>query len=127
MIKKAFTVRASSIGDCLMAKYLLQNIRAAYPRARLGLVVAGRGAMIRDLLAAYPWLEGIEATRRSPRALWHLIKDFWRSDLGVTQYTGGTLNLSTKLISRLLARRGALGGFVDPPPPHGPIFDPLLP
>ena len=127
MIKKAFTVRASSIGDCLMAKYLLQNIRAAYPRARLGLVVAGRGAMIRDLLAAYPWLEVIEANRRSPRALWHLIKNFWRSDLGVTQYTGGTLNLSTKLISRLLVRRGALVGFVDHSALNGLIYDTLLP
>src|SRR3989344_4332469 len=98
MIKKAFTVRASSIGDCLMAKYLLQNIRAAYPRARLGLVVAGRGAMIRDLLAAYPWLEVIEANRRSPRARWHLIKNFWRSGLGVAQYAGGALHLAANLI-----------------------------
>ncbi|OGG77936.1 hypothetical protein A3B35_02135 [Candidatus Kaiserbacteria bacterium RIFCSPLOWO2_01_FULL_54_24] len=127
MIKKAFTIRASSIGDSLMAKYLLENIRAKYPNARLGLVVASRGAMIRDLLAAYPWLEVIEANRRSPRTLWYLIKNFWRSDLGVTQYTGGTLNLSTKLVARFLARRGALVGFVDHSPLNGLIYDKLLP
>ncbi len=127
MIKKAFTVRASSIGDSLMAKYLLENIRAKYPNARLGLVVASRGAMIQNLFEAYSWLEVIEVNRRSPRALWYLIKNFWCSDLGVTQYTGGTLNLSTKLVARFLARRGALVGFVDHSSLTRLIYDKLLP
>ncbi|MSR70974.1 lipopolysaccharide heptosyltransferase family protein, partial [Candidatus Kaiserbacteria bacterium] len=121
------TVRASSIGDSLMAKYLLEQVHARFPHARLGLVVASRGGMIRDLLAAYPWIEVVEANRRHPGALWQFIKNFWRSDLGVTQYTGGVLNLSTKLIARLLTRRGGLIGFVDRSPLNSLIYDTLLP
>lgn len=109
----ALTFRASSIGDALMAKYLLENVRAAHPDARCGLVVAGRAPMIRDLLAAYPWIEVIEANRKSPRALWHLVRSFWRSDLVVTPYTAGTVTLPTKLMARLLAKPGGLVGFID--------------
>lgn len=109
-----------------MAKYLLENVRARYPSARCGLVVAGRGAMIRDLLAAYPWIEVIEANRRSPRALFTLVKHFWRSDFVCTQYTGGTLGIYTKLMARILARRGALVGFVDNASFNGVIYDKLL-
>ena len=58
---KALTFRASSIGDALMAKYLLENVRATHPEARCAIVVAGRSGMIRDLLAAYPWIEVLEA------------------------------------------------------------------
>lgn len=124
---KALTFRASSIGDSLMAKYLLENIRAYSPFVRCGLVVANRGAMIRDLLAAYPWIEVIEANRKSPRALFTLMKHFWQSDFVCTLYTGGTLNLSTKLVARLLARRGALIGFVDPSPVNGLLYNIVLP
>ncbi|MBI4065713.1 hypothetical protein HY412_00775 [Candidatus Kaiserbacteria bacterium] len=126
-IKKALTFRASSIGDSLMAKYLLENIMASYPEARCGLVVASRGGMIRDLLAAYPWIEVIEANRYSPRALLALLKNFWRSDFVCTLYTGGTLNFSTKFIARLLARRGSLIGFTDPSPVNGLLYDTILP
>lgn len=110
---KALTFRASSIGDALMAKYLLEQVRVAYPEARCAIVVAGRGAMIKDLLAAYPWIEVIEANRKSPRALWYLLKNFWSSDLVSTPYTAGTVNLLTKIMARLLAKRGALVGFID--------------
>lgn len=125
-IRKALTFRASSIGDSLMAKYLLENIHAQYPDARCGLVVASRGAMIRDLLAAYPWIEVIEANRKSPRALFMLIQHFWQSDFVCTLYTGGILNLSTKLMARLLARRGALIGYIDRSPLNTFLYDKLL-
>ena len=115
-IRKALTFRASSIGDCLMGKYLLENIHAAYPDARCGIVVANRRGMIRDLLAAYPWIEVIEANRRSPRALLSLWRNFRGSDLVVTQYAGkhgGSFGLASKFAARLLARRGGLVGFSD--------------
>lgn len=126
-IHKALTFRASSIGDCLMGKYLLENIHAQYPSTHCGLVVGSRGAMIRDLLTAYPWIEVIEANRRSPRALLTLMKHYWMSDFVCTQYTGGTLNLSTKLMARFLARNGSLVGFIDHSLFNGFIYDKLLP
>ncbi len=126
-IKKALTFRASSIGDCLMGKYLLDNVHAQFPNARCGIVVGSRGAMIRDLLADYPWIEVIEANRRSPRALWRL---WWRwrgSDIVVTQYAGkpsGTFSLSSKLVGRLLGK--TLIGFKDASA-FGFLYDTLLP
>ena len=129
-IKKALTFRASSIGDCLMGKYLLENIHAAFPQARLGIVVAGRAAMIRDLFAAYPWLEVIEANRRTPRALLSLWRDFQGSDLVVTQYAGkqgGTFGLASKLVARLLAKRGGLVGFNDTSKVNRFLYDRLVP
>ncbi|MCC6290743.1 glycosyltransferase family 9 protein [Candidatus Nomurabacteria bacterium] len=115
-IKKALTFRASSIGDCLMAKYLLENIHAKFPGARCGIVIAGRGAMIRDLFAAYPWIEIIEANRRDVGAIVRLWLKYRGSDLVVTQYAGkpgGRFSLASKLMGRLLARRGGLVGFSD--------------
>lgn len=129
-IKKALTFRASSIGDCLMGKYLLEHIHAQFPRARLGVVVATRGAMMRDLLAAYPWLEVIEANRRSPRALFSLLTDFYGSDLIVTQYAGkpgGKFSFASKLAARFLAKRGGLIGFTDASPWNRFLYDQLLP
>ena len=130
MIRKALTFRASSIGDCLMGKYLLENIHAEYPSARLGIVVANRGAMIRDLFAAYPWLDVIEANRRDTRALWTLWKNFRGSDFVVTQYAGkkgGRFGLVSKLAARLLAKRGSLVGFTDVSKWNGLLYDHLVP
>lgn len=115
-IRKALTFRASSIGDCLMGKYLLENVHAAFPDARLGIVVASRGAMIRDLFRAYSWLEVLEVNRRNPVALWQLWKDFHGSDVIVTQYAGkkgGKFSFASKLVARLLTKKGALVGFSD--------------
>ena len=126
-MKKVLTFRPSSIGDCLMAIYLLENVRAAYPAARYGIVVAGRGAMIRDLLVAYPWIEVIEASRRNPRAVWHLLCNFWGSDFVFMPYTVGALTIPTLAIGRLLARRGALVGFADLSTVTPYLYDRLLP
>ena len=111
--RKVVTFRASSIGDCLMALYFLENVHAVYPAARCGIVVASRGAMIKDLLAAYPWIEVIEANRRRPAAVWHLFRRFWGSDVVLTQYTGGRVPFTTKMVARLLAYKGTLIGFAD--------------
>lgn len=127
---KAITFRASSIGDCLMGKYLLENIHTQYPNARLGILVASRAQMIRDLFAAYPWLEIVEANRRNPRALFRLLRDFHGSDIIVTQYAGkkgGRFGLASKLFARFLARRGGLIGFADAFAWNGALYDRLLP
>lgn len=115
-IQKVVTFRASSIGDCLMGKYLLDNVHAQFPNARLAIVVASRAAMIRDLLAASPHIEVIEANRKSLKSLWSLWREFRGSDLVVTQYAGkvgGKFSLASKLAARVLARRGGLVGFRD--------------
>ena len=129
-VSKALTFRASSIGDCLMGKYLLENIHANSPEARLGIVVASRGAMLRDVFAAYPWLEIIEVNRRSPRALASLLKDFYGSDVVVTQYAGkqgGRFGFASKLSARILARRGGLIGFTDASRFNSVLYDKLIP
>ncbi|HEY4501200.1 MAG TPA: glycosyltransferase family 9 protein [Candidatus Paceibacterota bacterium] len=128
-IKKALTFRASSIGDCLMGKYLLENIHAQFPNARLGIVVASRGAMIRDLFATYPWLEVIEANRRSPRSLFYLWRNFRNSDLVMTQYAGklgGRFGLASKLAARVLAKYRGLIGFTDASALNRMLYDTLL-
>lgn len=129
-IKKALTFRASSIGDCLMGKYLLENIHARFPSARLGIVVGSRASMLRDLFAAYPWLEIIEANRRNPSTLVSLWRNFRESDLIVTQYAGkpnGSFSLASKLAARALAKRGGLVGFADASLWNGLLYDTLVP
>jgi hypothetical protein len=113
-----------------MGKYLLENVHAAYPSARCAIVVGSRGAMIRDLFAAYPWLEVIEANRRHPKALLSLWKNFHGSDLVVTQYAGkggGQFGLASKFAARILARRGGLFGFVDSFYFNNAVYDHILP
>ena len=126
-IKKALTLRASSIGDCLMGKYLLDNIHAQYPRARLGLVVGSRAAMLRDLFADYPYIEVVEANRRNPASLLRLLRDWRGSDLVVTQYAGkpgGRFSLGSKLMARLLAKK--LVGFSDASKFNSFLYDNLV-
>lgn len=129
-IRKALTFRASSIGDCLMGAYLLDNVHAQFPQAKLGIVVASRGGMIGDLLVAYPYIEVIEANRKSPRALWRLWRQWRGSDLVVTQYAGkpgGRFSFASKIAARLLARRGGLVGFADASRFNALLYDRLLP
>ncbi len=128
-IKKVLTFRASSVGDCLMGKYLLENVHAEFPQARCGIVVANHGDLMRDLFSAYPWLEVIEANRRNSRSLSHLWTNFHGSDLVVTQYAGkkgGKFSLASKLAARLLAKRGGLIGFVDASKINALLYDKIV-
>ncbi len=116
VIKKALTFRASSIGDGLMAKYLLENVHAQFPEAKLGIVVASRGSMIADLFSNSPYIEVVETNRRDIKGLWRLWKNFHGSDFVVTQYAGkhsGAFGLGSKFFARLLASPGGLVGFAD--------------
>lgn len=129
-ISKVLTFRASSIGDCLMGKYLLENIHVQYPSARLVIVVGSRGAMISDLFKADTWLEVIEANRRNPRTLFDLIKNFYGSDLVITQYAGkrgGAFSFASKLFARLLAKKGGLIGFADASGWNTALYDKIVP
>ncbi|MFA6315445.1 MAG: glycosyltransferase family 9 protein [Candidatus Paceibacterota bacterium] len=129
-IRKAITFRASSIGDCLMAKYLLENIHAEFPQARCAIVVASRAKMIKDLFAAYPWIEVIEVNRRKPSSVMKLWREYRGSDLVVTQYSGkrgGKFGLASKLIARFLARRDGLIGFNDISIWNKLLFSKILP
>ncbi len=114
-----------------MALYLLSNIRAQYPEAKLGIMVASRGGMLRDLLAAYPWIEVVEANRRNPASLLRLWREWRGSDLVVTQYGGkhgGSFSLPSKLVARILAKRGGLVGFTDTAARlNARVYDHLLP
>jgi len=127
-IKKACTLRSSAIGDCLMGKYFLEQIHAQYPEAECSIIVASRVDMIRDLLAAYPWLVVHEASRRNLRGLWETVRAVWGSDATVTQYSGrGQFSTLSKLFARLVTRRGRLAGFSDPWPWNKYLYDHLLP
>lgn len=128
-IKKVLTFRASSIGDALLAKHFFENIHVQYPDARCALVVAGRAAMIRDLLAAYPWIEVIQANRRSISSLWHLWRNFAHCDVVVTPGVkpGGRFGFASKIAARLLARPGGFIGFDDGQAINRYLYDTLLP
>jgi ADP-heptose:LPS heptosyltransferase len=129
-IKKALTFRASSIGDCLMGAYLLNNVHAEFPQAKLAIVVGSKGAMIRDLLGDYPWIEVVEANRRSISALWRLWRTYRGSDVVVTQYAGkmgGAFSMPSKVMARILARKGGLVGFSDASRFNGFLYDRIVP
>lgn len=127
-IRKALTFRASSIGDSLMGKYLLENIHAAYPESRCSLLVAGKGAMVRDLLAAYPWIDVIEANSAHPQTILAAFRKLYPSDASVTQYSGrGAFATASKLFARVLTRSGRLVGFTDTWSFNGALYDHLLP
>ncbi len=125
-INKAIIFRPASIGDCLMGKYFLENIRARNPDARLAIVVGSRSDMVRDLFAGEPWIEVIEANRHNLSGIWSLWKMWRNSDVVLTYYTAGRINISTKVIVRLLARRGAMAGFDDGASINRYLYDHLL-
>ncbi len=113
-VQKALTFRASSIGDSLMAKYLLENIHAAYPDATCAILVSSKSGMIRDLLAAYPWIEVIEANKNHPKDVFNAFKKLYPSDVTVTQYSGrGQFGMGSKLFARMITKRGRMVGFTD--------------
>jgi ADP-heptose:LPS heptosyltransferase len=90
-----------------MGKYLLENIRAAYPDAHCTIAVSTRAAMIRDLFAAYSWIHVLELNRSSLGG----VLSVGRQDIVVTPYTGGVFPLRSKLLARILGRK--LFGYVD--------------
>lgn len=126
-IKKAFTLRASSIGDALMGKYFLENIHVQFPEAVCGLLVGSKGEMIRELMAGYPWLKVMEANRRSPRSLFYVARDFWGSDITLTQYSENKFSTPSKIFARLITKRGGLMGFSDGWRFNNFIYNRLLP
>ena len=111
-----------------MGKYLLENIHSAYPEAQCAMLVAGSSAMIRDLLAAYPWIEVVEANTRQPRTIFAAFKKLFPSDATVTQYSGrGAFSAASKLFARLVTRHDRLAGFTDAWPLNRFLFDHLIP
>ena len=124
---KALTFRPASIGDALMGKYFLENIRAEHPDARCAIVVGSRARMLKDLFAGEPWLEVVEANRRNLPALMKMWQRWRGSEIVLTNYTAGTLNLPAKLMGRLLAKRGSLAGFDDFSSVNPFLYDYLLP
>ena len=113
--RRVLTFRPGSIGDCLMAKYFLEQVRAQSPDAECTIAVPTRVAMVRDLLAAYPWIQVVET--KSLR--------FPRRDLASTSYTGGVVPLKTKLFARLLGKK--LIGFSDRSPFNRFLYDAIVP
>lgn len=129
MIKKVITFRASSMGDCLMAKYLLENIHASFPEAKYAIMVGSRAVMIRDLLGAYPWIEILEGNRKNPSGVINLWKKYRNSDLVITQYAGkpgGKFSFISKVIGRFLAKQGGFIGFKDSSKLNDFIYDSLI-
>jgi len=113
-----------------MGKYALDMVHTQFPDAKLGIVVASRGEMIRDLFAHVPYIEVIEANRRDPRGLYRLWQRFRNSDLVVTQYAGkrgGVFSFSSKLFARLLCKKGGLVGFADASKLNHYLYDRLVP
>ncbi len=123
MVKSVLTFRASSIGDCLMGKYLLENIRAARPGARCSLAVSSRTAMVRDLFAAYPWIEVLEVNK-NPLSLARFFAR-GQQDIVVTPYTGGVFGILPKLTARLSAKK--LIGYSDSSPFNRFLYTKLIP
>lgn len=125
-MKKVVSIRASSLGDCLMGKYFLDNVRAHFPWVRTAIVTGARSSMVKDLFAAHPEIEVIEANRRSVRSVVSLLRTYAGSDMVVTPYTGGRLNLGTKLVARLLAKGGGLVGYTDGSHINSLLYDQVL-
>jgi ADP-heptose:LPS heptosyltransferase len=128
---KVVTFRASSIGDALMGKYLLENIHERFPQAKIGMVVGSRAEMLKDLFAAYPWLEIMQSNRRNPASLLRLWSTWKGADLVVTQYAGkkgGSFNAWSKIAARLLSKRGGLVGYADGSPAlNALLYDRVVP
>lgn len=113
--KGVLTFRPGSIGDCLMAKYFVEQVRAAYPAIEATIAVPTRVHMVRALLAAYPWIRVVETKAlRLPRR-----------DMVFTPYTGGVFPLRTKLFARVLAKK--LIGFSDRSPFNRFLYDKIIP
>lgn len=112
--REVLTFRPGSIGDCLMAKYFLEQVRTKHPALTATIAVPTRVHMMRELLAAYPWIQVVETKALRPP----------RRDLVITPYTGGVFPLRTKLFARLLAKK--LIGFSDRSPFNYFLYDKII-
>lgn len=92
-----------------MGKYLLEQVRARYPRGRFALAVSGRAGMIRDLFAAYPWIEVLEVNKKPSLLVRFFARG--RQDIVITPYTGGVFGILPKLAARAVAK--TLVGYAD--------------
>ena len=117
--REVLTFRPGSIGDCLMGKYFLEQIRTAYPELKATIAVPTRVGMVRDLLAAYPWIYVMPSN-----SLYSLFSS-GRRDIVLTPYTGGVLPLRSKLLARLLGKK--LIGFFDHSPFNRFLYTKLIP
>lgn len=103
-VRNVLTFRPGSIGDCLMGKYFLEQVKSANPDATFTISVGTREGMVRDLFAAYPWIKVVNNRELG----------FARRDLVVTPYTGGVVPLKIKLFGRMIGK--TLIGYSDPSP-----------
>ena len=126
IVRKVVTFRASSIGDCLMGKYFLENARVQYPSAEFYIVVGSRGGMIRDLLREYPWIRVREVNRRNPAGVISFVKETLGSSIVLTQYTKGTFSVASKIVARFISADGICIGWKDPSPFNRFMFDQTL-
>lgn len=126
-VKKALTLRASSIGDTLMGKYFLENIHASWPDAELTLLVGSRVGMVADLLKAYEWLHVIEVNRKHIPRLIGAARALRGQDLTLTQYAENPFSLPSKIFARLVTKRGGFVGFTDRFWGNRFLYDTLVP
>ena len=126
-MKKVFTMRAASIGDALMGKYLLENVHSVYPDAKCYLLVSQREKMIKDLLSAYTWIEVLHVNRKKPVSLFKTILKLWGCNFTVTQYSHTAFSMPSKLFARLVTSHGCLVGFEDKSKWNKLIYSHLLP
>ncbi len=112
-----------------MGAYFLENIHATFPNARYGIVVGSRGGMIRDVLAAYPWIEVIEVNRKKPESIISFFKEWHGTDIALTQYAGkgGMFSLASKIVARCITKKGGFVGFTDPYLGNVFLYDKLVP
>ncbi len=128
LIKKATTFRASSIGDCLMGKYFLEQVHGAFPEAQCTLLIGSRKKMISELLKGYPWIHIVEANRRSPLSVLRAFIKLFASDITLTQYSAeGNFSTASKFFARLITKSGKLIGFADRFYMNRFLYDQLIP
>jgi ADP-heptose:LPS heptosyltransferase len=126
-INKALTLRASSLGDCLMGKYFLENIRAQFPGAQCTLLVGSRGNMIQDLLKGYVWLHVLEVNRKDWRGVLKARSDLHGEDITLTQYSERPFSLPSKIFGRFVTKSGGFIGFDDHAAISKILYDRIIP
>jgi ADP-heptose:LPS heptosyltransferase len=110
-----------------MGKYFLENVHAKFPRARCVLLVGSRKEMIRDLFAAYSWLEVLEVNRRNVRGVLRAYADLRGMDVSLTQYAENPFSLPSKLFARAVTKKGGMFGFDDRSAWNTYLYDTVIP